>query len=102
MESSQPPKKDVTAQPVAGQPEEEKKQSRKRYVHLREIEKKMQEVQLNTHEAEVHATEGHDKLPFEVKNSGKYMTTFPYPYMNGFLHLGKCSDSSFKEGGTRS
>lgn len=47
------------------------------------------EVQLSTHEAEAQATEGHEKLDFEVKNSGKYMTTFPYPYMNGYLHLGK-------------
>ena len=55
------------------------------------IEKKMQEVQLSTNEAEAHAIEGHEKLDFEVKNNGKYMTTFPYPYMNGYLHLGKCS-----------
>lgn len=90
MESSQP-KKEVTAQPpVAGQPEEEKKQSRKRYDHLRMIEKKMQEVQLSTKEAEAEAIEGFEKLDFEVKNNGKYMTTFPYPYMNGYLHLGKC------------
>jgi leucyl-tRNA synthetase len=88
MESSKP--KEAVAQPVpAGQPEEEKKQSRKRYDHLRMIEKKMQEVQLSTNEAEAHAIEGHEKLDFEVKNSGKYMTTFPYPYMNGYLHLGK-------------
>jgi leucyl-tRNA synthetase len=52
------------------------------------IEKKMQEVQLSTNEAEAQAIEGHEKLDFEVKNSGKYMTTFPYPYMNGYLHLG--------------
>lgn len=74
---------------VQAQPEEEKKQSRKRYDHLRMIEKKMQEVQLSTNEAEAHATEGYEKLDFEVKNNGKYMTTFPYPYMNGYLHLGK-------------
>lgn len=28
-------------------------------------------------------------MSFEEKNSGKYLTTFPYPYMNGYLHLGK-------------
>ena len=28
-------------------------------------------------------------MSFEEKNKGKYMTTFPYPYMNGYLHLGK-------------
>ena len=28
-------------------------------------------------------------MEFEAKNATKYMSTFPYPYMNGFLHLGK-------------
>ena len=35
--------------------------------------------------------EGYEKLSFEDKNKGKYMTTFPYPYMNGYLHLGNRS-----------
>ena len=34
-------------------------------------------------------TEGYEKLGFEEKNKEKFMVTFPYPYMNGFLHLGK-------------
>ena len=35
------------------------------------------------------ATAGHEKLSFEEKQAGKYMVTFPYPYMNGYVHLGK-------------
>mmetsp|Transcript_35455 Transcript_35455/g.47918 ORF Transcript_35455/g.47918 Transcript_35455/m.47918 type:complete len:184 (-) Transcript_35455:1902-2453(-) len=27
-------------------------------------------------------------MSFEEKNNSKYMCTFPYPYMNGYLHLG--------------
>ena len=69
--------------------EEEKKQSRKRYDHLRQIELKMQEVQLATHEGEAQAKEGYEAQTWDEKNSGKYMVTFPYPYMNGYLHLGK-------------
>ena len=88
MESSKPQEK-APASTVQAQPEEEKKQSRKRYDHLRMIEKKMQEVQRAINEGEANAIEGHEQLDFEVKNSGKYMTTFPYPYMNGYLHLGK-------------
>jgi hypothetical protein len=77
---------------VVGQPKEEKKRGTKRYYHLRMIIKKMQEVQVGTNEGDAHEIEGHEKLDFEVKNSGKYITTFPYPYMNGYLHLSKCSD----------
>ena len=28
-------------------------------------------------------------MGFEEKNATKYLATFPYPYMNGYLHLGK-------------
>lgn len=35
------------------------------------------------------APEDYSSLTFEEKNSQKYMATFPYPYMNGYLHLGK-------------
>jgi len=38
---------------------------------------------------EVEATHGYESMEFEAKNATKYMATFPYPYMNGFLHLGK-------------
>lgn len=68
--------------------EEEKKQSRKRFDHLRQIELKMQEVQRATKEGESEALPGYEALEFEEKNKGKYLTTFPYPYMNGYLHLG--------------
>lgn len=39
--------------------------------------------------AEASPLEGYESLPFEEKNNGKYYATFPYPYMNGYLHLGK-------------
>ncbi len=39
--------------------------------------------------AEANHTEGYEALAFEDKNKGKYFATFPYPYMNGYLHLGK-------------
>jgi leucyl-tRNA synthetase len=100
MESTtaNPPKQEAKKkQPVAAAPkegaaagEEEKKQSRKRYDHLREIEVKMQVVQQAIHEGRADAKQGYEELSFADKNKGKYMTTFPYPYMNGYLHLGKC------------
>jgi leucyl-tRNA synthetase len=64
-------------------------QSRKRYDHLRQIERKMQELKYATHEAEASPLVDYEKLTPEEKNKGKYLTTFPYPYMNGYLHLGK-------------
>ena len=67
--------------------------SRNRYDHLRQIEIKMQEIQLSTHEAEAQAKEGYETISWDEKNNGKYMVTFPYPYMNGYLHLGKFSIS---------
>lgn len=69
--------------------QEDKQQSRKRYDHLRAIEKQMNEMHLQTHEAEGTPLEGYEQLSIEEKNQGKYFTTFPYPYMNGYLHLGK-------------
>jgi leucyl-tRNA synthetase len=36
-------------------------------------------------------------LTFAEKNSQKYMVTFPYPYMNGFLHLGHAFSMSKAE-----
>jgi len=48
----------------------------------------MQEVQRAVREGESDALEGYQSLEFEEKNKGKFMTTFPYPYMNGYLHLG--------------
>jgi leucyl-tRNA synthetase len=36
----------------------------------------------------VDAPADYSSLSFEEKNSQKYMATFPFPYMNGQLHLG--------------
>lgn len=33
--------------------------------------------------------EGYENMSFEEKNATKYLATFPYPYMNGYLHLGE-------------
>lgn len=80
----------IGGKPPAAAPQgaEEKQQSRKRYDHLREIEKKVQIVQRATSEGNGEALPGYETLSFEEKNKGKFMTTFPYPYMNGYLHLG--------------
>jgi len=32
--------------------------------------------------------QGYEGMTLEEKNKTKFMVTFPYPYMNGFLHLG--------------
>lgn len=37
----------------------------------------------------VEAPADYSQMSFEEKNKTKYMCTFPYPYMNGYLHLGK-------------
>ena len=34
---------------------------------------------------------------WKEKNDGKYMVTFPYPYMNGYLHLGHAFSMSKAE-----
>ena len=69
--------------------EEEKKSSRTRYDHLRQIEVKMNLQHQESKIAEGQPLEGYESLTFEEKNKGKFFTTFPYPYMNGYLHLGK-------------
>jgi hypothetical protein len=56
---------------------------------LRAIEIKMNAVHLSSKEAEGSPLDGYETMSFEEKNKGKYFTTFPYPYMNGFMHLGK-------------
>ncbi len=60
-----------------------------RFIHLREIEEKIIQRNLTNKIAETQHTEGYEALDFEDKNKGKYFATFPYPYMNGYLHLGK-------------
>jgi len=49
----------------------------------------MNELHLSSKQAEAHPLEGSEQMSWEEKNNGKFFTTFPYPYMNGFLHLGK-------------
>ena len=43
------------------------------------------------------APEDYSKLTQEEKNDSKYMVTFPYPYMNGYLHLGHAFSMSKAE-----
>lgn len=61
----------------------------KRLDHLRTIEKNLQQEwkAKKLFEAK-HLKDWEQKLSFEDKNKEKYMVTFPYPYMNGRLHLG--------------
>jgi leucyl-tRNA synthetase len=69
--------------------EEEKKSSRARYDHLRNIEKEVQE-KYNLEESFYAAPkEGYEQQSWEDKNAEKYFVTFPFPYTNGYLHLGK-------------
>lgn len=49
--------------------------------------KKLAEAGVNQQDAPM----DHDQMTFEEKNDTKYMCTFPFPYMNGYLHLGKFS-----------
>lgn len=37
---------------------------------------------------ETQATEGCEKMTFDGKQASKFFGTFPFPYMNGYLHLG--------------
>ena len=55
---------------------------------LREIEKEMQEIWIKEKAFEQDAPEDYSSMSWEEKNSSKYLMTFPYPYMNGRLHLG--------------
>lgn len=73
-------KKDEKAQPP----------SRARYNRLREMEVEMQkEWESNPQRyVEENAPEDYSKLTMKEKNDGKFLVTFTFPYMNGFLHLG--------------
>ena len=68
---------------------------------IRDIEVEMQakwdELKVN----EVEAPKDYSHLSFEEKNSGKFFSTFPYPYTNGRLHLGHAYSSSKNEFITR-
>ena len=69
-------------------PEEAKGSNR--LAHLREIELSRQKAWKENHVFEADAEEDWpSKYDFEKKkNKKKYLITFPYPYMNGRLHLG--------------
>ena len=68
-------------------PEEAKGSNR--LAHLREIELSRQKAWKENHVFEADAEEDWpSKYDFETKNKKKYFITFPYPYMNGRLHLG--------------
>ena len=60
-----------------------------RLAHLREIEIARQKLWKENHVFEADAEEDwKSKYDFDTKNNKKYLITFPYPYMNGRLHLG--------------
>lgn len=62
---------------------------RPRFERLRQIEL---EVQALVEAGKLHETQApadYEKMSWADKNNSKYMATFPYPYMNGYLHLGK-------------
>jgi leucyl-tRNA synthetase len=57
--------------------------------HLRNIEKTIQgEWKINKVYEVEHLKNWEKTLSFEEKNKEKFFVTFPYPYMNGRLHLG--------------
>lgn len=57
--------------------------------HLRNIEKTLQtEWKANKLFEVEHLKNWESSLSFEEKNKQKFLVTFPYPYMNGRLHLG--------------
>ena len=69
--------------------ESKEKKGGNRLAHLREIETKLQKEWKDNKVFEAVAPENwSEKTTFEAKNKEKFMVTFPYPYMNGRLHLG--------------
>lgn len=70
--------------------EKEEVKSSKWRDFLQAIEKEMQAEWEAEWVYEANAPEEFDpnNYDFTAKNNGKYFTTFPYPYMNGRLHLG--------------
>ena len=70
--------------------QEETKTSRVRFDRLREIETTMQKEWGSDPERYMYQTAPADykNKTTKEKNDEKYFVTFPYPYMNGYLHLG--------------
>lgn len=77
----------------------EEPKSRARYERLREIELEMQ-AEWNKHPEDylqANAPADYSSKSFDQKNKEKYMVTFPFPYMNGYLHLGHAFSMSKAE-----
>ena len=73
----------------AKEQKEEEAKGGTRLAHLREIELARQKLWKEKHIFEADAEEDwKSKYDFDAKNKQKYLITFPYPYMNGRLHLG--------------
>ena len=76
-------------QPKDKDQKQEEAKGSNRLAHLREIELSRQKLWKENHIFEADAEEDWpSKYDFETKNKKKYLITFPYPYMNGRLHLG--------------
>ena len=76
-------------QPKEKEAKVEESKGSNRLAHLREIELGRQKLWKENHVFEADAEEDWStKYDFETKNKKKYLITFPYPYMNGRLHLG--------------
>ena len=79
---------------TSAQVEQEKKTAqaandRPRFERLRQIENEIQEIVEAGKFNEAQAPADYEKMDWAEKNASKYFATFPYPYMNGYLHLGK-------------
>ena len=68
-----------------------------RLQHLKQIETAVQEVMASQKLYELEPQPGYESMEFEAKNATKYLATFPYPYMNGYLHLGHAFSMSKAE-----
>jgi leucyl-tRNA synthetase len=66
-------------------------ENRPRFERLRQIEMEIQEMVENGRLNEANPPTEYSAIDWDTKNASKYMCTFPYPYMNGYLHLGKCN-----------
>ena len=64
-------------------------QDKPRLQRLRLIEQEMAEKFRADRTFETSAPEDYSQLSHEEKNDTKFFATFPFPYMNGYLHLGK-------------
>jgi leucyl-tRNA synthetase len=73
--------------------------SRARHNRLREIELEIQAKWAAAPQdyQEYDAPADYQNMSWEEKNASKYFATFPYPYMNGYLHLGHAFSMSKTE-----